>query len=89
MAEALQALTAELPRLREALDRQAVTALVEPLLDRHDLATVLRCSLPTLDRLKASGRLPRPDLVLSRSPRWRPETIRRWIANEAPGRGVR
>ncbi len=53
--------------------------LVQPLLTREDLCAVLRCGTATLDRLRAAGRLPRPDLRIGRSPRWRPETIRRWI----------
>jgi predicted DNA-binding transcriptional regulator AlpA len=79
LAEILADLARTLPLLRAAIERPAAAGLVEPLLAREDLATVLRCSLPTLDRLKAAGRLPRPDLVLSRSPRWRAETIRRWV----------
>jgi hypothetical protein len=80
LATALQELVAILPSLRDALDRQTAAGLVEPLLTRRDLSRVLRVSLPVLDRLKASGRLPKPDLVLSRrSPRWRATTIRRWV----------
>jgi hypothetical protein len=75
----LRALPQILTRLTAALDRQALAELVEPLLDRSDLATVLRCSLVTLDRLKAAGRLPKPDVMLSRSPRWRVQTFRSWL----------
>jgi hypothetical protein len=66
-------------RLAAALDRQAAAALVEPLLTRRDLARVLNVSSALLDRLKAGGKLPPPDLMLSRSPRWRASTIRAYL----------
>jgi predicted DNA-binding transcriptional regulator AlpA len=54
--------------------------VIEPLLARADLARVLATSLRSLDRMAAAGKLPRPDLYLGvRQPRWRAETIRRWI----------
>jgi predicted DNA-binding transcriptional regulator AlpA len=69
-----------LVRLTAALDRQAAAALVEPLLSRRDVARALKVSLSIIDRLKAAGRLPRPDLVLSsRCPRWRASTIRAYL----------
>jgi excisionase family DNA binding protein len=53
---------------------------IEPLLSIDDLAGILNCSRPTIERMRAAGRLPRADLhVGRRSPRWKPETIRRWI----------
>jgi predicted DNA-binding transcriptional regulator AlpA len=59
---------------------------IEPLLSRRDLANVLRTSLRSLDRLQASGRLPKPDMYLSaRQPRWRAETIRTWIDQQTHG----
>ena len=33
----------------------------------------------TLARLRSAGGLPRPDMLIGRMPRWKPETIRRWI----------
>jgi predicted DNA-binding transcriptional regulator AlpA len=57
---------------------------IEPLLRQLDLERVLSCSSRTLERLRSAGRLPRPDLHVGRSPRWRAETIRRWI--ESGGR---
>jgi predicted DNA-binding transcriptional regulator AlpA len=52
---------------------------IEPLLSQSDICRVLSCSQRSLDRLRASGRLPRPDLFIGRSPRWKAEAIRRWI----------
>jgi hypothetical protein len=60
--------------------------LIEPLLTRADLAHMLRCSLPTIDRLKSAGRLLRPDLYLFRSPRWRKSSVETWIATQKGGR---
>jgi predicted DNA-binding transcriptional regulator AlpA len=75
----LRALPPILVRLAAALDRQAAAGFVEPLLNRRDVARVLRVSLAVFDRLRSAGRLPRPDVILSRSPRWRAATIRAWI----------
>jgi predicted DNA-binding transcriptional regulator AlpA len=52
---------------------------IEPLFRWSDLRRVLVASQRTLDRLRASGKLPRPDLFIGRSPRWKAETIRQWI----------
>jgi hypothetical protein len=69
-----------LARLADALDRQTAAGLIEPVLTRRDLARALRVSLPLLDRLRAAGRLLKPDLLLSRrSPRWRAAAVRAWI----------
>jgi predicted DNA-binding transcriptional regulator AlpA len=54
---------------------------IEPLLSVTDLARILAVSRRSCERLRAAGKLPRPDLHLGRSPRWRTETVRRWIAD--------
>jgi predicted DNA-binding transcriptional regulator AlpA len=33
----------------------------------------------TLERMRTAGQFPPPDVMIGRSPRWRPETIRRWV----------
>jgi predicted DNA-binding transcriptional regulator AlpA len=33
----------------------------------------------TLERMRAAEQFPPPDVMFGRSPRWRPETIRRWV----------
>lgn len=53
--------------------------IIEPLLSIDDLARVLNCGRRTAERLLSAGKLPRPDLRIGRMPRWRPESIRRWI----------
>lgn len=52
---------------------------IEPLMGVADLARVLNVSRRSVERLRSSGKLPRPDLHAGKLPRWRPETIRRWI----------
>jgi predicted DNA-binding transcriptional regulator AlpA len=53
---------------------------IEPLLSQEDLTRVLNASRRTVERIRAAGKLPKPDLhVGNRSPRWRPRTIREWI----------
>jgi predicted DNA-binding transcriptional regulator AlpA len=68
----------------------AVACDIEPLLRQRDLTRVLNCSLRVIERMRAAGRLPKPDLYIgNRSPRWRPESIRRWIADQAERGGAR
>jgi predicted DNA-binding transcriptional regulator AlpA len=44
-----------------------------------ELAAALGVSRRTIERERSAGRFPRPDLVMSRMPLWRPETIRRFL----------
>lgn len=71
---------ATLADVRRAL---APASSLEPLLKLADLTRVLNCQLRTVERLRSSGRLPKPDLFIGtgtrKSPRWKPATIRRWI----------
>jgi hypothetical protein len=56
---------------------------IEELLSMHDLCRILRVSRSKLERLRAAGKVPPPDLdlrtVSKPIPRWRPSTIRGWI----------
>jgi excisionase family DNA binding protein len=63
------------------VDPPSLVSAIEPLLTVTDLARLLVCDRRTVERLRAAGRLPRPDLMIGRLPRWKPETIRRWIEN--------
>lgn len=53
--------------------------LLEPLLSVRDVAAVLGCTRRTVERLRSSGKFPGPDLRVGRMPRWRRETLTRWI----------
>jgi hypothetical protein len=65
-------------RLR-VLQPPALADGIEKLVTLADLSYRLDCDERTIRRLRAAGSLPPPDLKIGRSPRWRPETIRRWI----------
>jgi len=63
-------------RPREATPDRAIEAS----LSLDDLCVIHRCSRRTIEREKSAGRLPMPDDDVGKMPRWRPETIRRSIA---------
>jgi predicted DNA-binding transcriptional regulator AlpA len=50
-----------------------------PLLSQEDLAHVLNASRRTIERMRAAGKLPQPDVHIGKMPRWRPEMVRAWI----------
>jgi excisionase family DNA binding protein len=50
-----------------------------PLLSVDDLARILNASRRTIERLRSAGKLPKPDLLIGKMPRWRHETVRDWI----------
>jgi predicted DNA-binding transcriptional regulator AlpA len=63
---------------------------IEAALTLDDLACLLAASRRTVERMRAAGKLPRPDFRVGRMPRWRPETIRAWLeSQQAEGRGGR
>ncbi len=43
------------------------------------VAKALGVSRRVLERERAAGRFPPPDLTIGRTPLWRVETIRRWV----------
>jgi hypothetical protein len=59
--------------------------------DKASLARFLDISYRSLDRAWAARALPEPDFWFGRSPRWLPESIRRWLKTRPrlPGRGGR
>jgi predicted DNA-binding transcriptional regulator AlpA len=57
-----------------------VASAITPLLRISDLERFLVCDRRTIERLRASGKLPKPDLLIGRrSPRWLESTIQAWI----------
>jgi hypothetical protein len=53
--------------------------LIEPMLSLDDLAAILKVGRRWLERERSAGRIPKPDFMAGRCPRWKPETIRQWI----------
>jgi predicted DNA-binding transcriptional regulator AlpA len=49
------------------------------LLSLDGVARFLATSRRTVERLRAAGKFPRPDLHLNRMPRWQRQTILNWI----------
>lgn len=64
----------------------ATTSLAEQLtFNIEDLAGILGIAKITAERMKAAGKLPAPDVVLSqRTIRWSRATIERWLAAGCP-----
>jgi hypothetical protein len=83
LATALQELVAILPSLRDALDRRARPPVERLAYRREELAAAIGVSRITIDRERAAGRLPKPDLWVGtgarKTPLWRVETVRAWI----------
>jgi hypothetical protein len=69
--------------LSPPLGRSAPTSglPLEPLLSIAALAATLACSRRVVERMRAAGKLPRPDLRVGKMPRWWVETIRTFIEN--------
>lgn len=55
------------------------TTAIEPLLKLNDLPPILGACRRTIERMRSSGRFPKPDLTIGRMPRWKVSTIRTWI----------
>jgi predicted DNA-binding transcriptional regulator AlpA len=56
------------------------TYLVQRLAWRlNEIADSLGLSRRTLERLRAGGRFPPPDLIVHRTPLWRADTIQAWL----------
>jgi excisionase family DNA binding protein len=58
---------------------ESTSIAIEPLIGKKEIATTLGVSVRLLERLISGGRFPAPDVVFSRLPRWRRETVREWI----------
>lgn len=59
--------------------RQTLPAGFERMLSIDDLAALLSCSRRLVERMRSAGKVPKPDIKIGKMPRWRVETIRRWI----------
>ena len=73
-------LVASLNRLVNALERQADRPRFDPMTLRIDeLADALGVSRRAIERERAAGRFPRPDLTIGKMPLWRIETVRTFL----------
>ena len=77
-----------LERIARSLDdvarRLAEPAVPRMLLRLEDLVDAIGLDRRSIQRERAAGRFPPPDVQPGRRPLWRPETVRAWI--EAGGR---
>lgn len=62
---------------------RTLAAWMEPMLSLDDVAELLSVSRRWLERERAAGRVPKPDFMAGKCPRWKPATIRRWIGEGA------
>jgi hypothetical protein len=66
-------------RLRLADASPNAGHVIEPLLSLDDLAAILKCSRRLLERMRSAGKVPRPDFMVGRCPRWKRSTLAAWI----------
>jgi hypothetical protein len=79
LADALADLAAILPGLRLALKRQPGPPVDRMTLRLDELSDALGVSRRAIERERAAGRLPKPDLHIGKMPLWRVETVRDWL----------
>jgi predicted DNA-binding transcriptional regulator AlpA len=87
LAAVMQELADILPGLKLALEHCArAKPTVECLTYRIDqVADSLGMSRRAIERERAAGRFPAPDLHIGKAPLWRPETIRDWLDSRKGG----
>jgi predicted DNA-binding transcriptional regulator AlpA len=83
LADVLAELTAILPSVRDALKRQSAPPVDRMTLRLDELAAALGVSRRVLERERAAGRLPSPDLHIGKMPLWRVASIEAWLAQPA------
>jgi hypothetical protein len=80
LANALHELTAILPGLRLALERQAHPVELPLAYRKSGAAKLCGISVRLLERLSSAGKFPRPDAFAGRCPLFRRETLQRWLS---------
>ena len=87
LAEVLAKLTSLLPGLADALDRQTKgqPPVARITLRLDEVADAVGVSRRVLERERAAGRMPKPDMRIGKMPLWRPETIYTWINSGKKG----
>jgi len=71
-------------RLATSVVRLALAGL-EPVIEIDDWSVLLGCSRRAVERLRAAGKLPPPDLKVGRCPKWLPTTVRTWLEKQKRG----
>jgi predicted DNA-binding transcriptional regulator AlpA len=81
VVDVLAKLTSLLPGLADALDRQTKEQppVARITLRLDEVAEAVGVSRRVLERERAAGRMPKPDIRIGKMPLWRPETIYTWI----------
>src|SRR5262249_1609002 len=79
LGDALRDLADTLPALKAALARQAQPQLSRMPLRLDEVAACLGVSRRVIERERAAGRFPPPDLHVGRVPLYQAESIRAWI----------
>jgi predicted DNA-binding transcriptional regulator AlpA len=64
--------------------RQLDAAIGRLALRLDEVAESLGVSRRAIERERAAGRFPKPDMNIGRMPLWRPETIRAWVERGGP-----
>ncbi len=87
LADVLAKLTSLLPGLADALDRQTKSQppVARMTLRLDEVADAIGVSRRVLERERAAGRMPKPDLRIGKMPLWRVETIHAWISSGGKG----
>jgi predicted DNA-binding transcriptional regulator AlpA len=81
----LAELVAVLPRLADAMARQAQTAATVRRIDNRlmlridEVAAAIGVSRRVLERERSAGRFPGPDKVVGKMPLWSVATVRAWV----------
>ena len=52
----------------------------------EEVAGALGVCRRTIERERASGRFPSPDVKIGKAPLWTPETLKQWVASGGKGR---
>lgn len=58
---------------------------LESMIDLAGIARVFGVGRRTVERWRAGGMLPPPDLAVGRVKRWRPSTVARWLEERTLG----
>jgi predicted DNA-binding transcriptional regulator AlpA len=55
----------------------------EPMISLNGMADMLAVSRRTVERMRSAGKIPKPDVLVGKMPRWKLETFWRWIDQQA------